>query len=128
MPTYDYLCKKCGIIEISHSILENFKTICPLCHSKIEKQISSSTNVVVKGREANQYADIKHAGFWRDKNGIKHRVRQGDGHSGAPTISKQTVSPEQLKLQEKIEKKMGQQRRLKEQAQRANRQAKRKIR
>ena len=95
MPTYEYNCTKCGVIEIFHGILEDPKNVCTECGQEgLIRLISSGGAVIMKGREANQYNDVKYAKYWRDKNGIRHKVGYGDGHTGSITVNKQTVSDE----------------------------------
>lgn len=48
MPTYEYECPTCGIIEIFHSMSEHKKK-CPNCKRKITKRISSGGGVIFKG-------------------------------------------------------------------------------
>jgi len=106
MPTYDYECDNCGPIEISHSIMDDAWKICPNCGGKISRLLSTGGAVIMKGREANQYSDIQQAKFWRDKNGVRHRVTPADGHSKAPTVSEQSVSPEEAQVRKKVAKKV----------------------
>lgn len=98
MPFYEYQCAKCGIIEILHGINEDFKTVCPECNqSGLSLLVSMPGAIVIKGRMANQYSDIKKAKYWRDHNGVRHKVTEGDGHSGSPTVSKKpTRTPEEV--------------------------------
>jgi putative FmdB family regulatory protein len=43
MPTYDYECSKCGLMEITHSIHDDAVSRCPTCGSKhFARQISLS--------------------------------------------------------------------------------------
>lgn len=121
MPTYDYKCQHCGVIEIFHGMLEDTKTICPQCNGEgIEKMISSGGGVIVAGREANQYSDIKHARYWRDKNGVRHPVTSADGYTGSATVNKQTANPAQIKAEKKKDTKTGKKERLAAQKQRAD--------
>ncbi len=102
MPNYDYKCINCGVVEIFHSIMDDAWNICPECKQKgLEKMISAGGAVIVAGREANQYNDILKAKYWRDKNGVRHKVQSGDGHTGAGTVQKQTVSPEIIAARKK---------------------------
>jgi len=48
MPTYEYVCSKCGRFEEYHSInmvLSN----CPKCQSEVQRLISQNTNIIFKG-------------------------------------------------------------------------------
>ena len=86
--------------------MDDAKTICPYCNSKITKLISSGGAVIIKGREANQFADIQMAKYWRDKNGVRHPVTSADGTSKSSTVSKQIVSEEVAKQRTKADRKM----------------------
>lgn len=48
MPTYDYECPQCGVIEIFHSMKETRET-CPHCNQPIKKILSSGSGVLFKG-------------------------------------------------------------------------------
>jgi putative FmdB family regulatory protein len=98
MPCYEYLCKKCGVLEIMHGIKEEDKTVCPTCGlDGLEKLISLPAGFIVLGREANQYNDILKSKHWRDKNGDLHKVKPGDGHTKSGGVGKrQKASPEQI--------------------------------
>ncbi len=50
MPTYDYLCRKCGhrfeqFQKVSDGPLQN----CPQCHGKVERLISGGMGLIFKG-------------------------------------------------------------------------------
>ncbi len=108
MPTYEYKCMQCGIIEIFHAMSDDNKTVCPQCSEDgLEKQISAGGAVIIAGREANQYSDIKHAQFWRDKNGVKHRVTDADGHTGSATVTKKTSNDAMVKSRKRRDAKQG---------------------
>lgn len=98
MPTYDYECKKCGIIEIFHNMSESDKTMCPECGSKgLIKQPGAGAAFIMKGKQACQYNDIRKAKYWRDHNGVRHKVTDADGYSHSLTpSSKQIKTPEQV--------------------------------
>jgi len=105
MPTYEYQCSDCGVIEIFHGIKEDPHTVCPCCKkSGMVRLISGGSGVIIAGREANQFDDIKYAKYWRDKNGMRHRVTPQDGSSKSATIKKQTVSPEEVQRRIKQER------------------------
>ena len=115
MPTYEYDCQNCGRIEIFHSIMEDAKTVCPECDEEgLVKKISSGGAIIIGGREANQYADILKAKYWRDKNGVRHKVGPGDGHTGSGTVSKQTATPEEVKARKARDKKASKKYRIEE--------------
>jgi putative FmdB family regulatory protein len=48
MPTYEYLCRKCGTFEQFHSI-KTILTKCPQCQEPVERLISTNCNVIFKG-------------------------------------------------------------------------------
>ncbi|HEX7712701.1 MAG TPA: zinc ribbon domain-containing protein [Bacillota bacterium] len=48
MPTYEYVCPKCGVFEEFHSITTQL-TRCPKCNSEVRRLISQNTNVIFKG-------------------------------------------------------------------------------
>ncbi len=89
MPTYEYKCEDCGVIEILHSIMDDAKEECPECgRGGLERLISLGTGFIFKGKQANQYNDIKKARFWRDQDGNRWPVTASDGSSNSPTVSK----------------------------------------
>lgn len=105
MSFYDYIavdpsfsCAKCKDgFEIYQSIKDEPFTQCLECGNAIKRLISQIGGIVLKGRMANQYSDIKQAEYWRDHNGVRHRVTSGDGHSQSPTVSRKiTKTPEQV--------------------------------
>jgi putative FmdB family regulatory protein len=54
MPTYEYACPKCGIVEAFQSIKEDALTTCPQCKkAKVHRMISTGGGVIFKG-----------SGFW----------------------------------------------------------------
>ena len=53
--TYEYKCNTCGVIEISHGMTEDNKSVCPECNeSGLVKLISAGAGIIIAGREANQ--------------------------------------------------------------------------
>ena len=93
MPTYEYNCEQCGTMEIFHGIKEDAHKVCPECGKKgLERLISGGAAVIIKGRQMNQYNDVKFAKYWRDQNGVRHKVGQGDGHSNSPTVPKRQIA------------------------------------
>lgn len=84
MPHYEYYCETCGNIEIFHSIMDDAKTNCPECGQEgLERLISAGGAIIIGGKDMNNYNDVKLAKYWKDKQGRKHKVRPGDGHSKA---------------------------------------------
>ena len=54
MPTYDYACAKCGLMEIQHSIKAAAVTTCPTCGgTKFHRSVSRPQSPVFRG-----------TGFW----------------------------------------------------------------
>ena len=54
MPTYEYACPACGIVETFQSIKEDALTKCPKCHKrKVTRMVSGGGAVIFKG-----------SGFW----------------------------------------------------------------
>src|SRR5688572_1068256 len=54
MPTYEYACPTCGIVEAFQSIKEPALTKCPSCKkAKVQRMVSSGAGVIFKG-----------SGFW----------------------------------------------------------------
>ena len=113
MPTYEYECGSCGVVEIFHAMSDAVKIECPECGKKgLERLISGGAAVIMKGREANQYNDIKAAKYWRDRDGIRHRVGPGDGNSKSPTASrKRRHTDEQIAAIKKRDKQLDKKRR-----------------
>lgn len=106
MPTYDYNCEKCGPIEIFHSIMDDPHTVCPECGTEgLQRMISAGGAFIMKGKQMNQYNDVLQAKYWRDQNGVRHKVGPGDGHSNSPTVPKhQTASPAEVEARIKRDK------------------------
>ena len=54
MPTYEYACPHCGIVEVFQSITEKALTRCPQCKKrKVSRMMSGGAGVIFKG-----------SGFW----------------------------------------------------------------
>ena len=100
---------------------ESNKIICPECNSSnLQKMISKCGGIIVKGREANQYKDIKAAKYWRDKNGVRHPVTAADGYTTSASVNKQTATPAEIQARKNKDEKLDKQKRLKLQKQRAD--------
>jgi putative FmdB family regulatory protein len=118
MPFYEYRaadidhsCSYCKDgFEVCQSIKSSKIKKCPECKSNIVKMVSRIGGVVVSDRAANEYNDILKAKYWRDHNGVRHKVTAGDGHSGSGTVSKKQIrTPEEVAA---IKKRADQQRKL----------------
>lgn len=104
MPFYEYKnidkksCKFCkNGFEVMQSILAKSLQKCPECGARIERVISRPAAVIMRGKQMNQYNDVKHAKYWIDNDGNKWKVGPGDGHSQSPTVSrKRKRSDEQV--------------------------------
>lgn len=74
MPVYPYLCKKCGEIEIVHSIHDDAWDKCPECGTKgMQRQISLSVNL-------QRPKDM----FWENMNGGRGNYIGGLGRRNDP--------------------------------------------
>lgn len=92
---------------------EKPRTVCPECDAPdLEKLISSGGAVIIAGREANQYNDIQAAKYWRDKNGVRHRVTSSDGYSTSGTVTQRTATPAEVEARKKADRKADKQKRL----------------
>jgi putative FmdB family regulatory protein len=49
MPTYVYLCQRCGEFEQRQSIHDAALATCPTCGEPVERQIPRGVGVIVKG-------------------------------------------------------------------------------
>ncbi|KKL73477.1 hypothetical protein LCGC14_2074490 [marine sediment metagenome] len=112
MPFYEYVavdieksCKQCyNVFEIRQLISDEQVETCPKCKMPIRKLVSKSGGFIVKGREINQFSDVRHAKYWRDSNGIRHKVTPQDGRSYSPTISnRRKASPEEIQARKRVD-------------------------
>lgn len=83
MPTYEYECPACGVIEVVQSMRDAALTRCPQCRKrKVTKLISSGAGVIFKGD-----------GFWetdynRSKDyGAKQKAESAPKSDAAPAKS-----------------------------------------
>lgn len=49
MPTYEYLCPKCGRFDQFQKITEQALTSCPRCGSPVQRVISGGLGVIYRG-------------------------------------------------------------------------------
>jgi len=95
MPTYEYACPNCGIVECFQSIKDAALTKCPTCRKcKVSRLVSSGAAVIFKG-----------SGFWEtdynrsdDYNKKKASSETGEGSSGesAPAAPKVAAKPKKV--------------------------------
>lgn len=123
MPFYEYTAcdpvKSCDYcinrFEVMQSIKDESLGKCPQCNNKVIKLFSLIGGIVIKGRQANQYNNCKDAKYWRDQNGVRHKIGPGDGHSNSPTVPRrQTASPDQVKARIKRDQAKDKQKRTSE--------------
>ena len=75
MPTYDYECARCGVMEIQQRMSDATLTACPTCKSKkFQRLISRGAGIIFKGD-----------GFWEtDYNRSGEYQAKAKAESGAP--------------------------------------------
>ena len=50
MPTYDYICNKCGhTFELFQSMSENPRKTCPVCKRAVRRLVSGGSGLIFKG-------------------------------------------------------------------------------
>lgn len=88
MPTYEYACAVCGIIEVFQSMREDPLSACPECSSKkIQRLISGGAGIIFKGD-----------GFWEtDYNRSSDYKEQStsEGKKTAPKTDTSSTTKEQ---------------------------------
>ena len=112
MPFYEYIhtgdqfCDHCKEgFEVRRSIKADDLLECPNCGTAVKKKIVGGASSITLGREMNQFNDVKHAKYWRDRNGIRHKVTAADGSRSSPTVSKKiTTTPAQREAIKKRDK------------------------
>ena len=61
--------------------------------------VSLPAAFLVLHKQMNQYNDVKCAKYWRDRDGNRHKVQPGDGHSKAGTVtSRRKRSDDEVKM------------------------------
>lgn len=75
MPTYEYACPKCGLVEAFQSIKEDALTKCPKCKKqKVTRMVSTGGGVIFKG-----------SGFWEtDYNRSKEYATKAKSDTATP--------------------------------------------
>lgn len=110
MPIYEYKAAteaSCDYCRDGFETLHGMKellTACPECGGELIKLVSLCNGFAKK--QANQYPEVLKAKYWRDQNGIRHRVTSSDGHAKSPTVSRQkTVPPEVAEARRQTDRK-----------------------
>ncbi len=89
MPTYEYACPTCGIVEAFQSIKEPALTKCPCCKkAKVQRMISSGGGVIFKG-----------SGFWEtdyNRSGDYAKKQKADVAPAAKTTDTKPTDPKPL--------------------------------
>jgi len=49
MPTYEYLCSKCGPFDVFQSMSDAPLSACPSCGEPVKRKINGGTGVIFKG-------------------------------------------------------------------------------
>lgn len=88
MPTYEYACPDCGIVEVFQSIKEKPLTKCPQCKKrKVTRMLSGGAGVIFKG-----------SGFWEtDYNrsaDYKAKSKAESGDSSPASAPKTEAKPQ----------------------------------
>jgi len=94
MPTYEYLCEKCGHeFEREQRITEPPIRTCPECRGRKVKKLISQTSFVLKG--GGWYSDLYSSPRGNNGNGSGN----GNGSASTPNTptSEQSSSPEPVK-------------------------------
>jgi len=96
MPTYEYACPKCGIVETYQSIKDDALTRCPQCkRSKVTRLLSVGGGIIFKG-----------SGFWEtDYNrSADYKAREkSDSAPATPAASESSGTSESTKATPKTE-------------------------
>jgi len=107
MAIYEYKsvnggCKQCSdVFEVVQRMSDPPLQVCDKCGNPVER-IPSLCSMNMGFREANQYPDVKYHKYWRDRNGVRHKVTPADGDHKSPTVSRRvTASPEQIAARKK---------------------------
>jgi putative FmdB family regulatory protein len=81
MPTYDYVCSKCGHqFELFQSIKENPKRTCPKCKGRLKRLIGSGAGLLFKG-SGFYLTDYRSEGYSKRAKEEAGAASGGDGKS-----------------------------------------------
>lgn len=73
MPSYDFLCHKCGVFEVSKGMNDPAPKRCPTCRGKVERVFSAGVSFIPP-------IDM----FWETENGGRGRYIAQLGDPGDP--------------------------------------------
>jgi putative FmdB family regulatory protein len=81
MPTYEYSCRKCGVVETFQRMSEEPLTSCPECGSKgVKRLLSGGAGVIFKGE-----------GFWEtDYNRSSDYKSKASAEAGSGSAAKES--------------------------------------
>lgn len=83
MPTYDYACPTCGIVEVFQSIKEDALKKCPRCKkAKVQRMVSAGGGVIFKGSGFWE-TDYNRSSDYRTKSKGEKDAKAGDGKKDA---------------------------------------------
>ncbi len=68
MPTYEYRCQRCGVVEVSQAITTRALSRCPLCGRRVHRLVSGGAGFIMDA-----------SGFWEmGKDGRERKVSRGE--------------------------------------------------
>src|SRR5258708_7202426 len=100
MPTYEYACPTCGIVEVFQSIKEDALKKCPQCKkAKVQRMVSVGAGVIFKG-----------TGFWetdynRSADYNKKKSKEDAGSPADPIPQPKTETKTDTKTKTKTDTK-----------------------
>ena len=93
MPTYEYLCPKCGVFEEFHSI-NSCLTECPKCGAEVKRLISQNNNIIFKGSGF-------HITDYRSNDYSKKAASDNSNSSSSPSTTSTTPADTKTKVENK---------------------------
>jgi putative FmdB family regulatory protein len=91
MPTYEYACPNCGIVEVFQSIKEKALTKCPTCKkAKVQRMVSVGAGIIFKG-----------SGFWETDYNRSADYQKKSKDESAPAKSDEGVTQTKTATQTK---------------------------
>jgi len=85
MPTYDYWCKKCDVVEeVNHGMAETPEIECPKCKGKMKRIITSAADFIMR------------------KDGTRHSVQKYKKTSLTPTPTESAKAKAEAVQNEKV--------------------------